>query len=415
MAVKEIEIKSQLRLVDMETGAFANGWPRVEPIAYRIRSGQPIEHVEPGPFAMLAAWAGAVRAIGGAVELHDSVKGPYAYACGLLTTLVGSTRKPSLIHGQSPPFQVHNTENSRADGFAVVGADIGLHNIETDGAFAKAYSEALNNVAEHAESEDGAQIAASHFGRAGRMTFSVADRGIGIVAHLKRRHGAGYDDPELLQMALEPAVSGTFGLGEVSGRTHYGISNAGLGLYVMRNIAQKSKGSLTVVTGEYVAQVGADGNVAVRSCEAPWAGTALCISYQTARTNDAMTAIQDAMNVAVHPNRKQERITFNAAQVGSNAVQVRLQATYGAAIADKQQAIRLRDEELLPAIRDNRNVIIDLTDGAIIAHSCAHALLYQVIVEAGPASRSRVCVKARTRQIRSVVRQVSYFAGDLDE
>ncbi|TVR04738.1 MAG: ATP-binding protein [Deltaproteobacteria bacterium] len=297
----------------------------------------------------------------------------------------------------------------------MLGADIGLDNIETDGAFAKAYSEALNNVSEHAQSDVGAQVAASHFDRAGRMTFAVADRGIGIVAHLKRRHGAGYADPELLQMALEPAVSGTFALGKVSGRTHYGVSNAGLGLYVMRNIAQKSKGSLTVVTGGYVAQVGADGNVDVRSCDAPWAGTSLCVSYQTALTGDAMTAIQDAMNVAVHSNRKRERITFDAMQVGSNAVQVRLRATYGAAIADKQHAIRLRDEELLPAIRDNRNVVIDLTDGSIIAHSCAHALLYQVIVEAGPASRSRVCVRAKTRQIKSVVRQVSYFAGALDE
>ena len=118
-----------------------------------------------------------------------------------------------------------------------------------------------------------------------------------------------------------------------------------------------------------------------------------------------MRGVSDAIMLGTPSKNKHERFSFQP--LGEDATRVTLKPTYRGLIEDKEEANQLREEVLLPAIAKGEAVEINLEQGTIIAHSCAHALLYEVIRQAGPDARQLVHVRAKTRQVKEVVRAIA--------
>jgi signal transduction histidine kinase len=108
--------------------------------------------------------------------------------------------------------------------------------------------ELLRNVVQHSGDGLGAVVAAQAMGTSQRrprrmIQLAVADAGIGIPRHLHHKHPHLTDYRQALERALLPHISGTFEEG-LSGS----FENAGLGLYVISEMARQTGGNLLIAT-----------------------------------------------------------------------------------------------------------------------------------------------------------------------
>lgn len=401
-----LALRPRLNLDTAWRGPFTERWPVPSPREWRVSAPQGVTHVEPAPLAMLAAWADEVRDRGGVVHVDSNVTTPYAYRTGLLSALLGSEVPSISLKHHAPPRRVH-TQDDKGKAFTDLDADIDIESLGQRAAFSKTLSEAFNNVFEHSSSKRGCVVAGSRFDRSGRVTLAVADRGMGVAAHIRKLHGQLTDEQALLR-ATEPGVTGTARPGASGSRASYTATNAGLGLFVMRQIAGDSGRFVLISGSHYVASTGSD-DLEAEAAEAPWQGTTVCVSYAAQGSDDAVDAVATALSVGIKPNRKTEPFSFQPLSP-DNAVRVVMQPTYRGLIEDKRQANHAREHVLLPAIAAGIPVEINLERGQIIAHSCAHALLFEVVRRAGNEARGLVHVRAKTRQIKDVVRLIGHHA-----
>ncbi|MEZ4301674.1 MAG: ATP-binding protein [Polyangiaceae bacterium] len=108
--------------------------------------------------------------------------------------------------------------------------------------------ELLRNVVQHSKDPLGAVAAAQVMGPAQRrerpmIQLAVADHGVGIPATLRRTHPHLRDDRQALERALLPHISGTFEEGLTGS-----FENAGLGLYMISELARQTAGRLLIAT-----------------------------------------------------------------------------------------------------------------------------------------------------------------------
>jgi len=124
--------------------------------------------------------------------------------------------------------------------------------------------ELLRNAVQHSEDPLGAVVAAQRMGAGQQRSrpmiqLAVADAGIGIPRHLRRSHPHLMDYRQALERALLPHISGTFEEGLTGS-----FENAGLGLYMISELARQTHGRLLIATtgAALVVQPGVAGSVA---------------------------------------------------------------------------------------------------------------------------------------------------------
>ena len=139
--------------------------------------------------------------------------------------------------GRFLPLTRVRTQSDSTSAIANISAMLHLqHDPDSLAAVQFCISELLRNVLEHANSEDGAFVAAHRFSERGihRVTIAVADCGQGIAAHLARAHSeAAGNDAIAIGLAMQPGITG-------AQAGSYGTpDNAGAGLYITRSIARE--------------------------------------------------------------------------------------------------------------------------------------------------------------------------------
>jgi anti-sigma regulatory factor (Ser/Thr protein kinase) len=103
-------------------------------------------------------------------------------------------------------------------------------------------SELVRNVLEHAESKNGAIVAAQYYKKSNTLKIGIADAGVGI----KRTINNAYPTKthiEAIKLALTPGVTGTT---KRIGGTEY---NAGAGLFFIKSIAQVNREFFMIYSG----------------------------------------------------------------------------------------------------------------------------------------------------------------------
>ncbi len=388
-------------------GSDALEWPwaqRDETVTVRCLGT--ISHAEPMPIAMLAAWADYELARGVRIVVEDSVKSEYTWKYGLLSSLAGRPPPPTGPNARYlPPTRVTNVEE-RQSLLAEVGPRLGLEEEAQRLALQECLSEMLRNVDEHADAERGGFVCASHFPTLDRVSIAIVDTGVGVPTTVRNKHGLELSDDRAVDAAL------TFGVTGSRARKPFGgsagtVDNAGVGLYMVRSASTLAGGLFSIVSAGAFARSDRIDSVATGQARFPWTGTAVAITFRPSR---ARAAIEKRTALLPKADRKREIVSWGPGPQG--CVTVTIRPTVSHLAEDKDAARRVRDELLLPEVRAGRPVCVDLREPRVATHTFVHALLYEVIGQAGADAARLIHVHARERQIKDVVRLVAQYARD---
>lgn len=174
-------------------------------------------------------------------------------------------------------------------------------------------SELVRNVLEHAESPNGAIVAAQYYQKSNRISIGIVDTGVGIRRTITQSHRA-WTDSEALRLALTPGITGTT---EREGGTS---TNAGAGLFFIKSIAVNSHDFFMLYSGEamyklhkragevrYLHVDPFDDPHALRDTLPNWHGTVVGIDLSldnTKQFSDLMRVINDSYASAIRSRRK---------------------------------------------------------------------------------------------------------------
>jgi signal transduction histidine kinase len=141
-------------------------------------------------------------------------------------------------------------------------------------ALGSAVREILQNAEDHSESEEPTLFAAGYFRTSRRVTFAVADTGIGIRATLFRKGILlpEEDDGKAIVKAIQPRVTGAGVRGNPQAP-----NNAGLGLHTTRMFAQDCRGEMFVWSGSNYFRERGRGHSEVTAAPR-WRGTLVYVS-----------------------------------------------------------------------------------------------------------------------------------------
>lgn len=242
--------------------------------------------------------------------------------------------------------------------------------------------ELLRNVLQHSQDPLGAVAAAQRMDtstwHSGNMIqLAVADAGIGIPRSLHRAHPHLTDYRQALERALLPHISGTFEEGLTGS-----FENAGLGLYMISEMARQTGGRLLVATtGAALVLQRGDGVTPAtpRFLQPPGAGfpgTLVAFEIPTDAVQDYHSLIQTLLRKANErtPKRAFGRwLSFEA---------VPGEAERAALFEQRENtpaAMELSRTRLAPAIVARRPVELDFARIELCTQSWLHALLFEPI------------------------------------
>ena len=367
-----------------------------------VAASAPIEHAEPAPLAALAAWAAHQRANGKIIRVADSVRSPYAWRFGILSALTGAPASSQAATRFLPPTQIES-DVTLSDVLEHTVGTLGLTALGVRVGTIKAMSEAIRNVFEHSASPHGAFVCASYFPARDRVSFAVADTGVGVPSTIRRRYGLSLTDAQANETAIQLKTS--------AGSP---ADNAGIGLFFLRTMSARSSGLFALVSGSAFVKGASDYSAPqVSSSPVRWNGTVVSVTLSASRADDTMNAVRLILERGLSADRKQQLVTFGDPPPGVEVV--RIEPTAAGIIEDKTQARLAREQVLLPAVATGRPVAVDLSAGQAVTHSFVHALLFAVIKQAGERSRQLVFVRAATGQVRDTVRLVAWDAANSDQ
>ncbi|HEU4411788.1 MAG TPA: hypothetical protein VFS43_41490 [Polyangiaceae bacterium] len=242
--------------------------------------------------------------------------------------------------------------------------------------------ELFRNVVQHSRDPLGAVAAAQLMGPAQHRSrpmiqLAVADAGIGIPRSLHRAHPSLTDYRQALERALLPHISGTF----VEGLTG-SFENAGLGLYMISEMARQTGGRLLIATtgAALVLQSGGAEPANPKFLQPPgtgFPGTLVAFEIPTDAVQDYRTLINSILHKARErtPKRAADHwLSFTPAPEPS-AERVALWAVR----ENTPEASELSRAKIRPALLDGRPVELDFARLDLCTQSWLHALLFEPI------------------------------------
>jgi hypothetical protein len=242
--------------------------------------------------------------------------------------------------------------------------------------------ELLRNVLQHSGDELGAVVAAQGMGVAQHRTrpmiqLAVADAGIGIPRSLYRAHPHLADYRQALERALLPHISGTFEEGLTGS-----FENAGLGLYMISEMARQTGGRLLIATtgASLVLQSSVVGEPGTPRFLQPhgtgFPGTLVAFEIPTDAVQDYWALNRAILDKARErtPRRVADRwLTFAPAPESAERI-ILAPARENTPAASELGRTRIR-----PALLEGRAIELDFADLDLCTQSWLHALLFEPV------------------------------------
>lgn len=301
------------------------------------------------------------------------------------------------FHGtpHKPLLAIRNTEDFRAALEKAESYTQTLH-IEYEKTLRYILSELLYNTLEHGRSHQHipSLLQFSWYETKHELAFVIADLGIGVKKHLSQSYAGLENDVEAILLALKPQVSGTF-----NGRGQYAAkNNAGIGLYLSSNIIRRLHAHMYIISGSGLVHISPT-EVTRRKLRSSWPGTFVYVTLNLGAVADLnlqklMVEFREAAAAEVaraNANEEKQRYYLN------------IRNYFGRYAEDKQLAIKLRDEKLLPAIDEGVVVTIDFEEVISAPHSLLTALLATPIQRLGLAAYKKIKVINSSPEIRETI------------
>lgn len=262
------------------------------------------------------------------------------------------------------------------------------------------------NVVQHAASPSGGVAMAQVFPARRAVQITVSDRGQGILSALGETHPELRNDLEALKAAVLPHVSGAFPSG-----TYSASENAGLGLFFTKEIAWRSSGTFFLVSGDHMlserAGVESGSSRRYRSIM-PWGGTSVTLDLPLDGTPDFAGLLELCRQLSRAARRSPGEAGLDFLREVPDLAdlpRIRIQPFS----EDVEQAVRIRDDVLLPAVKEGKMVLLDFEGVRFATQSFVHALLNDVLRETG--SLTRVSFVNCTRSTEEAIRAVAAYAA----
>lgn len=266
-------------------------------------------------------------------------------------------------------------------------------NIEYEKSLKYILAELLYNTVEHSFSEYNIpsllQFNLSSNKR--ELSFIIADTGIGIKKHLSKVHSFA-DDVEAIQKAIKPKVSGTF----YDSNPYKAKNNAGVGLFISSNIARRLYANMYIVSGNGLVHISPT-DITQKRLENAWKGTFIYLTVNLGK-GTILDLDQVMSELRIEANKE-----YESTQEKANEHYLLLTNFFGKMCEDKGAAISYRDNHLVPACKENKDIILDF-DGVIQApHSFLNGLLSSVIDEYGLKSYKKIKIRNASTNIREAL------------
>lgn len=241
--------------------------------------------------------------------------------------------------------------------------------------------ELFRNVLQHSQDPLGAVAVAQRMGPAqGRarpmIQLAVADAGIGMPRSLHRAHPHLVDYRQALERALLPHISGTFEEGLTGS-----FENAGLGLYMISEMARQTGGRMLIATtgAALVLQSGSAETATPRFLYphgTGFPGTLVAFEIPTDAVQDYHLLIHSILNKARErtPRRAADRwLTFGPAPEKAEIISL-MSVRENTPAASELGRTRLR-----PALTEGRTIGLDFAGLDLCTQSWLHALLFEPV------------------------------------
>ncbi len=242
--------------------------------------------------------------------------------------------------------------------------------------------ELLRNVLQHSKDPLGAVAAAQRMDAtewsSGHMIqLAVADAGIGIPRSLRRAHPHLVDYRQALERALLPHISGTFEEGLTGS-----FENAGLGLYMISEIARHTGGRMLIATtGTTLVLPPGSSTIPhtprfLKPHGLGYPGTLVAVEIPKGAVQDYHALIQTIHRRAesITPKRVSGRwLTFGEPPEGTaNSPLYNLRE-------DTPSAMALATDMVIPTLLNRQPVALDFEGPELCTQSWLHALLFEAI------------------------------------
>jgi hypothetical protein len=346
-----------------------------------------------------------------AIEIGDGPVSAFARAVGLPQVLGGaprlSAREPerSVTLGRFLRQQAHDLDT--------IGRDIArLITREPDAADAVEYIlvELLRNVIQHSDDPLGGVVAAQVIERPGvsrRVQVVVGDAGVGVFEALTRRrlHPGLADVRTALEKALHPHFSGTFREGETGT-----WENAGLGLYVLSELAKATGGSFLLASrGDalLLRDMPLAKDRAVFLDQDGFPGTLVvfeCVLETLTDFRSLLTRI-----TAKAGQQKPGRVTEGVLRFVDEAPAGVRRFLVAVASEDTTHAVDFAKSQLVPIITAGEAIALDFQNWTSISQSYLHALLY-VVIRMAWATKGPIYVLHASSVVQSAIEWIESYA-----
>ena len=228
-----------------------------------------------------------------------------------------------------------------------------------------------------------------------QLSFILADLGIGIKNHLEQTYAPFTNNTEAIAMALEPEISGTFG---VNVGPYKQQNNAGMGLYLSSNLGKTLEADMYIVSGDGVAHI-SPLDVTYTTLNNSWPGTFIymTIGFDRLKTYDLHKHIEDFRKHATETVAKRNNI------VRAPELYIDMYNYCGERCEVKLEAINLRERKIIPAITKGETVILDFSHAITATHSFLTALLADSIKILGLKSYKQIKIIGANETIRTII------------
>ena len=281
-----------------------------------------------------------------------------------------------------------------------------MNDREMEGATQYSIVELVRNAVQHSQSITGGMVMAQFYPQPGEVDVIVADMGAGIRATLGTSEKVE-NDTQALTQAVRPHISGTF-----EPKTYGSMKdNAGLGLFITREIAAMSNGGFMLGSGNALLESRGDvhgqrTNKLHHAEAGGWPGTFAMLQLrrdgigdfddllETCRTTAEkirMNPLEFSLNFIANSPELDDIITLQVRKFEENV----------------ESAAQIREETIAPALDRGESVVLDFSEVRFATQSFVHALFYRLFRDFEKAASCLLLVKCS----KATQQAIKFVAG----
>ena len=343
----------------------------------------------------------------------NTAAGSYLVQSGFLELMGESSLSAAIPRPDRTVRLTRISNSSEIPQFAKSVMDIlQIDDEELAGAVKYSLIELLRNVVQHSASVGGGIAMAQYYPKTGLVEVCVADMGLGIKSTINEAYPEIDTNLKALKLATLPHVSRTFKPGGYTSMS----DNAGLGLFFIRQIASLSKGSFFLGSKDALVDIWGDKEgqqkKLYRQAKAGgWPGTFayLQLRKDTIAEFDGVLSVCRRLAAEAQKYPAELALDFIEEIPELGELDELVIVSVLNFEEDVEQAAKIRDEELLPSMKEGTLVVIDFAGVKFATQSFVHALMYKVIRD-GQNIGSTLSIANCSKSTREAVMAVAAYA-----